>query len=230
MKPFLKSGSFWFGVLAVLFLVAGVVVSKEFWDWLHPEEPPTASKSETLRNVGLSIGGGLAFIFAGWRAWVAERQANASQRQAETAQRQAEIVRAQVEISQSQIKIAQSQAETAQLSLLNERYQRGAEMLGSGILAVRMGGIGAVKRLADQHPEEYHIQVMELLCAFVRHPTKDQDANLQGKLREDVQAVMTAIGACGELGLGIRQGRIGFYILGRRELVLKLRQISSIAG
>lgn len=224
MKAFLKSGSFWFIVLAVLFLVAGIVVSKEWWGWLHPELSTTVSNSETLRNVGLLIGGVLAFIFAGWRAWVAERQANASQLQAETAQRQIEIVQAQVEVSQNQITIAQSQAETAQLSLLNERYQRGAEMLGDGNLVVRMGGIGALKRLADKHPEHYHIQVMELLCAFVRHPTMDQDANRQGKLREDVQAIITAIGARSELGLGIEEK--ADYALDLREADLSFVRLS----
>ena len=168
MKSILKSGSFWFIILALLFLIVGVLATIWQWGWLHPKEPTAVSNSETLRNVGLLIGGGLAFAFAGWRAWVAERQ-----------------------------------AETARLSLLNERYQRGAEMLGNGNLAVRMGGVGALKRLADQYPEHYHIQVMELFCAFVRHPTIDEDANLQGKLREDVQVVMTAVGSRGEIGLGL---------------------------
>ena len=203
MKLLLKSGSFWFGLFAVIFLVVGGVATKLYWDWLHPTPPSTVSNSETLRNVGLLIGGLIAFVFAAWRSWVAERQANATQRQADTAQLQAEIVQAQVEISQSQIKIAQSQAETAQLSLLNERYQRAAEMIGSGIQAVRLGGITTLKRLAEDHPEQYHIQVMELLCAFARHPTRDQYALLKGKLREDVQAIMTAIGSRGESGLGI---------------------------
>ena len=46
-------------------------------------------------------------------------------------------------------------------------------MLGSGVLSVRLGGIYALERLAKEHPEEYHIQIMELLCSFVRHPTRD---------------------------------------------------------
>ena len=213
MKRLLKSGSFWFGVLAVLFLIAGVVASRLLWGWLHPEKPTTVSNSETLRNVGLLIGGGLAFVFAGWRAWVAERQANATQHQAETAQRQAEIVQAQVETSQDQIEIAQRQAETAQLSLLNERYQRGAEMLGSEVLAVRLGGIYALRRLAVEHPEQYHLQIMELFCAYVRNPTGELEGrnlpNDAGKpfreLRDDVQAVVWAIGNRSETDIALEQ-------------------------
>ena len=50
-------------------------------------------------------------------------------------------------------KTADRQADTAQQSLLNERYQKGAEMLGNSALAVRMGGIYALQRLAEDHPE-----------------------------------------------------------------------------
>ena len=66
--------------------------------------------------------------------------------------------------------VAQRQADTAQHNLLNERYRQGAEMLDSEILSVRLGGIYALQRLAADNPKHYHIQIMQLLCAFVRHP------------------------------------------------------------
>ena len=47
--------------------------------------------------------------------------------------------------------VADRQADTAQYSLLNERYQKGAEMLGSELLSVRLGGIYALKALAKEH-------------------------------------------------------------------------------
>ena len=97
-----------------------------------------------LRNVGLLVGGVFAFVFAGWRAWVAERQANAARRQAETADR----------------------------GLLNDRHQKAVEMLGSGVLTVRLGGIYALQGLAEQQPEGYYVPVMQQLCSFVRHPTE----------------------------------------------------------
>ena len=101
--------------------------------------------------------------------------------------------------------VAERQADTAQQSLLNERYERRAEMLGSGVLSVRLGGIYALQRLAQEHPKEYHVQVLGLLCAFVRHPKEDEgyqrmlaEKNADPKtfsfLREDVQAVMEVIG------------------------------------
>ena len=189
MKGLFKSGSLWFCVLAVLILAGGVIASALSWGWLHPPAPTEVSNSETLRNVGLLIGGALAFVFAGWRASVAERQANA----------------------------AQSQAETTHESLRHDRYQRGAEMLGSQLLPVRVAGISALRRLAADYPEEYHLQVMELFCAFARTPTGEQEdltwetADLErisyslSRYREDVQAVLTAIGARGEEGRALEE-------------------------
>ena len=102
------------------------------------------SGSATIRNIGLVIAGSVALPLAIWRALVADRQASAAQQQAGSAQR----------------------------SMLNERYQRGAEMLGSEVLSVRMGGIYTLQRLSEKYRNSYHVQVMRLFCAFVRNPTK----------------------------------------------------------
>ena len=98
--------------------------------------------------------------------------------------------------------MAARQAETAQRGLLNERYQKGAEMLGSKILSVRLGGIYALHRLAEDEPEQYHVQIMRLFCAFVSYPTEDKDyiAGLEAtkhqphRVRGDVQAAIGVIG------------------------------------
>ena len=110
--------------------------------------------------------------------------------------------------------VAERQAATAQQGLLNERYQKGAEMLGSGVLSVRLGGVYALQRLAEEHPEQYHIQVMRLLCAFVRLPTKDQSlesgqaaiepGTLLG-IRQDVGAIMQAIGSRSKLRIALER-------------------------
>ena len=97
--------------------------------------------------------------------------------------------------------VGSRQADTAQRGLLNERYQKGAEMLGSEVLSVRLGGIYALQRLAEEHPEQYHVQVMSLLCAFVRHPIEDagvapsqsEKNNETAPLREDVQVIVDVI-------------------------------------
>ena len=112
--------------------------------------------------------------------------------------------------------VADRQAGTAQQSLLHDRYQRGAEMLGSDVLAVRLGGVYALQRLAEEYPPQYHVQIMTLFCAFVRNPTGyirdefivngDQPPHSwYPSLGEDAQAVMIAIGARGNKQLAIEE-------------------------
>ena len=153
------------------------------------------SGSTTIRNVGLVLAALVALPLAVWRSKVAERQASAAQRQADTAQQ----------------------------NLLNERYQRGAEMLGSDVLAVRLGGIYALQRLAQEHPKQYHIQIMRLFCSFVRNPTVDgnretglanhetgefaetQEDDGGVRPRQDVEAVMEAIAARSKIGIELER-------------------------
>ena len=99
--------------------------------------------------------------------------------------------------------VAERQAKTAQRGLLNERYQKGAEMLGSDILSVRLGGLYSLARLAREYPGGYHTQIMNLLCSFVRNPPVDdgaRDLKASGtQLREDVRAAMLTISARSEV-------------------------------
>ena len=197
-KSILKSGSFWFSALAVFLVLAGIGFTFWQWDWLHGSEPGTPA-STILRNTGLLIGGVIALAFAVWRGLVAERQTAVSQRQAETALRQ---------------------AETAQQGLLNERYQKGAEMLGSEVLSVRLGGIYALQQLAEEHPEQYHLQIMWLFCAFARKPPGSEKRMVYQyaeneptrRLREDVQAIVSAIGGRSKAGIGLEEAEENFQL------------------
>ena len=176
------TGGFWIVVWVVFVLIAVGYFSTMFWDWLSAEESNGTiirkSGSEIIRNLGLVIAAIIALPLAIWRSIVAGRQ-----------------------------------AKTAQRSLLNERYQKGSEMLGSEIFTVRLGGIYALARLAREHPEEYHTQIMQLYCAFVRaYPETDKNSAAEGKqqitpLREDVQAILTAIGKRSETQIAIERER-----------------------
>ena len=179
MRRIFKSGTFWFALLAAAIVVAGTASSVFLWPWLHPQGSPTASNSETVRNLGFLIGGALAFLFALWRGWVAERQAGTAHRQAE---------------------IAQQQAATAERGLLNERYQKGVEALASTTLPERLGAIYELQRLADEHPEQYHVAIMRRFCDIVCNPIGN-DGGVEGEplneelpARKDVRVVMEAIG------------------------------------
>ena len=119
--------------------------------------------------------------------------------------------------------VAERQSATAQQGLLNERYQKGAEMLGSDVLSVRLGGIYALERLAAEHPKQYHILVMKLFCAFVPHIVNGSNQPLDSATTPadpspDVQAVMDAIGARGESETNIE--RLASYRPDLRRVVL----------
>ena len=66
------------------------------------------------------------------------------------------------------------QGKTSQRGLLNDRYQKGVKKLGNEVLSIRLAGIKELQRLAEDHPRQYHVQIMELLCDFVRHPTENK--------------------------------------------------------
>ena len=110
--------------------------------------------------------------------------------------------------------VADRQAKTAQASLLNERYQRGAEMLGNEVLSVRLGGIYALQSLAKERPEQYHIQIMRIFCAFARQPTKDsgleseqvqiEPGTMLG-LRQDLEAIILAIRSRSKSGISLER-------------------------
>ena len=164
------------GFVIVTFLL--VLAGWSYWGWLMTKPDDGESGLTIVRNLGFVLVGVYGLLFAFWRSWVADRQARTAQRQAQTAQR----------------------------GLMNERYQRAAEMLGNEVLAIRLGGIYALRGLAEEDPEQYHVQIMKLLCAFVRNPVKDESdvvtasrgvegENQPKPFRPDIRAVMDAIAA-----------------------------------
>lgn len=110
--------------------------------------------------------------------------------------------------------VSERQSQIALLAMPQERYSTAAQALGSEELLVRLAQIHALERLAQDHPDEYHVQVLELLCAFIRNPTFVEATDvsncetiglptihrLKSPIREDVQAAITAIG----IGIGRR--------------------------
>ena len=170
-----------FPVIAIsLACVWGVV---HYWEWLNLTPDGQESKSTTIRNVGLVVGGIVAVILAMWRSWVAERQANAALRQARATFLQAET--------------AERQSTTTLRSFLNERYEQGARKLGSDDPTVRQDGIDALERLGREHPAEYHVQVVKRLSSFVR------SSDSPPRLPEEVRDAMAAIGSRSDEDVGL---------------------------
>ena len=112
--------------------------------------------------------------------------------------------------------MAERQADTAQQSLLNERYERRAEMLGSDVLSVRLGGIYALQRLAQSTRSSTTSKYWGCCAPSCDNPKEDEgyqrmlaEKNADPKtfsfLREDVQAVMDWIGSRGEAQIAIEK-------------------------
>jgi hypothetical protein len=99
---------------------------------------------------------------------------------------------------------------------ITERYTKAIQQLGDTELAVRLGGIYALERLAHDSPERDHPTVVEVLSAFVREGSKKQgtprpeqgmaheaakesdtaapESNAKARPATDVQAALTVLG------------------------------------
>ena len=71
--------------------------------------------------------------------------------------------------------VADRQSKTAQLSLLNERFKQGVEMLISPRLAARLGGISILEQLAKESVIQHHIQIVELFSTLIRNPPRYEE-------------------------------------------------------
>jgi hypothetical protein len=99
---------------------------------------------------------------------------------------------------------------------ITERYTKAIQQLGDTELAVRLGGIYALERLAHDSPERDHPTVVEVLSAFVREGSRRQstrrpeqgtaneaametdtaapESNAEAPPATDVQAALTVLG------------------------------------
>ena len=96
-------------------------------------------------------------------------------------------------VATSAVVVSTRQGRTLELTLLNERYARGVEMLGTNTQFVRLAGINELHSLAEDEPEQYHIRIMRLLSAFVRQPIEDVTKLAPEKVRKDVLEAVTVI-------------------------------------
>ena len=145
----------------------------------------STSRSEVFRNLGLAAIALGALMVGSIRAWSAHRQA----------------------------RTANEQARIAQQGQITNLFSTAVEHLGSEQLPVRLGGIYALWRLIKDSPDRV-ISVIDILCAFVRHPPhepaqgpdpgasedeqvspeKAEKAGSKTEIRPDVQTVLDQIG------------------------------------
>jgi len=186
-------------LLAAGLAVTCLALTVRCWDWLT--EDGEEIRSVVIRNSILVAGALVTFVLAIWRSLIAERQ----------------------------LEIAREQSATAQRSHLEGRYQNAAEMLHSNVLSIRLGAIHVLDQMARDHPDDFHIQVMRLFAAFVRHPVEyvaplASDGSEGGvkpppSPREDIQVIMVSV--AGRTAKGREIERHGNYVLDLRGADLR---------
>ena len=94
-------------------------------------------------------------------------------------------------------KAAQRTVEVAQEGQITERFTRAIEQLGDDKIAIRLGGIYALERIAKDSDKD-HWQVMEVLTAYVREnsPSKWYPGIIQPLqlIPGDIGAIMVVLG------------------------------------
>lgn len=107
------------------------------------------------------------------------------------------------EAATEQAEVSAKLEEHAQKSHLTERFAKAVELLGRpDSLTVRVGGIYALEKIAQEDPETYHKTVYELLVTFVRQRASgsapalnETSESIEGSwVSRDVQIAMTIIG------------------------------------
>ena len=97
----------------------------------------------------------------------------------------------------ARVLVVGDQADTADRSLANDRYQRGAEMLGHEDETVRIGGIDALREVAHQYPHQYVRPAMRLLCRILCTHIANAGGKPDFRTRSDLPAAIEAIGSFG---------------------------------
>jgi uncharacterized protein YjbI with pentapeptide repeats len=153
VKPYLL------GFLVIL-VVAGAIWALIYVPkWQVPVCPPGKEglppkicfdiENEARKTLAYIMGGILAII----GIYMAHRRIRALERQ--------------VMVGQEQLKVAQNQLQVAQEGQITERFTRAIEQLGSDKMEIRLGGIYALERIANDSDKDYW-PIIETLTAYVR--------------------------------------------------------------
>ena len=92
--------------------------------------------------------------------------------------------------------VAMSQLETANDSLASEKYHRALELLSSNSSsAARLAGIHRLGHMSMSEPSKYHVEVMGVLCDFIRN-AKTHDGSVSAGPDESAKGADRLIGRC----------------------------------
>src|SRR5207248_204865 len=198
LKP-LRVMPWWLVALGLVFaLAAGWLVLV----WLLGEADQGTTRAQ-LRidaiRTGLTVvagtGGAVALLLGARRQWLSERTQRHAERVA--ADRRAHDIRVQdheeataAEAQRHQQRLAGQSELDATERRITELYTRAVDQLGSGRAAVRLGGLYALERLAQDHPTQRRT-VADIVCAYLRMPVGDADGPQEQHVRRTAQRLLT---------------------------------------
>ncbi|MDG4718136.1 MULTISPECIES: pentapeptide repeat-containing protein [Thalassospira] len=192
--------------IAVLLMIVVTVVDNGFLI--------AAEKAEIIRNLGLLLAATVGLPFLVWRSIVAQKQVNVAE-QGHITDRINEAVK-----GLGAEKVTKQVKRTPRYQSIKGVWKRDedGELIpavrpdGERIedvenfeesvpnLEVRLGSIYGLERIAVDSPRD-HIQIMEILCAYLRENTpavstvpSDPEPTRRPKVRIDIQAAITVIG------------------------------------
>ncbi len=196
VKEFIAGRWEWFRSLPALkqtyLFIAGIVAFALFvlffrlylelflFEWNDPK-----IKDNSIRDLAIAFFGTISGIGALFGVYLAILRSEENTRQNK--------------IANDQSKTADKQAITAEQGLITDRINKATEGLGKfndkgdPIIEVRLGALYALERIAQDSIRD-HIQIMEILCAYIRHASLKNKADKTKSPTEDIQAALTIIG------------------------------------
>ena len=99
-------------------------------------------------------------------------------------------------LTQRRVKATENNVRVAEEGHITEGFTKAIAQLGDDKMAIRLGGIYALERIAKDS-EKHYGPIMEVLTAYVREkaPRREEDIPTAAvKLTTDIQAVLTVIG------------------------------------
>ena len=157
-----------------LLIMIGIPTAQDvFGNWNNIEKKERSQAGVTLlQTIATSIGGIAVF----WNIVLARRQ---------------------MAIAHRQIELAQNQMEITCEQIINERFSKAVEQLGHNQLAVRVGAIYALAKLAKDSPRD-HWTIMEMLAFFLRQhcpcPEGRTGRGHPSSVPKDIQAAVLVLG------------------------------------
>ncbi len=213
----------WVVRLRIIYIIFALVISgylfKIFIELSGQFFNITDLKPEEVRNLAIAFIGttsGLGALFGIYlailRAEENKRQNDVAEKQSDTAIEQSKAANEQSRAANKQSEAANRQAITAEDGLITERLSKATEGLGKNdggepVIEVRLGALYSLERIAQDSLRD-HVQIMEMVCAYIRYNSPRSDTEIKTALelgidksssnnktlREDIKAAITIIG------------------------------------